>query len=169
MREAILHVRRGRSVLAPDDPASPYREPRPAAVSKAGKPSPGPGPVTRSQGRLLQGQQQQGLAAGVALQGQQVLAATVASKLRWVRSAATGTLWATPGGDLADVERTREEFLSLSQARSILAPYLEQKNISYLSTLRKNIVLDPIKYQASVPEWENAPSEKDIADYKSDD
>jgi hypothetical protein len=39
---------------------------------------------------------------------------------------------------------------------------------NYLVTSRKRIGIDPVHYQASVPEWENAPSEKDKADYRTD-
>lgn len=39
---------------------------------------------------------------------------------------------------------------------------------SYLVSTRKRIGVDPVQYQASVPEWQNAPFEKDKAEYKTD-
>lgn len=39
---------------------------------------------------------------------------------------------------------------------------------SYLVSTRKRIGIHPVEYQASVPEWKNAPSEKDTADYKTE-
>ncbi|XP_015690132.2 uncharacterized protein LOC107303816 [Oryza brachyantha] len=118
MPEVFLRVRRERSVLAPDDAASSYRE------------------------------------LGLELELDPV--PDMASKLGLLRSAAAG-------GDLADVEQKQmpEVFLSVRRVRSIM-------NIDYTSASRKGILIDPILCQASVPEWRNALPEKDIADYTTD-
>ncbi|KAL6636603.1 hypothetical protein ACP70R_024175 [Stipagrostis hirtigluma subsp. patula] len=114
--------------------------------------------------------------------------------VRWARRAAAGALWEVRGRNrgIDDEEALAGVVLALRQELSALepddpdSPYAKiQKrhyrqgtrssgriagnpSASYLASKRKRIGIDPVQYQASVPEWENAPSEKDKADYKTD-
>ncbi|KAL6893774.1 hypothetical protein ACP4OV_007872 [Aristida adscensionis] len=112
----------------------------------------------------------------------------------WARRAAAGALWAAPGRNrgIDDEEGLAGAMVALRQARSVLKPddpdspfakKRQQKQgtrrsgriagelsclSSFLASSRKRIGVDPLHYQASIPQWESAPSEKDKADYKTD-
>ncbi|TVU43878.1 hypothetical protein EJB05_03762 [Eragrostis curvula] len=113
--------------------------------------------------------------------------------VQWAQRAAAGALWAVRGRNrgLEDEERVGAVILALRRARLVLepgdpkSPYAKKRIQrqgtrsseriageltrlpSYLST-RRHIGIDSVQYQASVPEWKNAPSEEDKADYKTD-
>ncbi|XP_062213149.1 uncharacterized protein LOC133913995 [Phragmites australis] len=118
-----------------------------------------------------------------------------AGAVSWARRAAAGALWAVRGRNRGiddDEERLGAVILAVRHARSELkpddadTPYAKKRlqrqgtrssgriagELSHLSSFlvstRKRIGIDHAKYQASVPQWENAPSEKDKADYKTD-
>ncbi|XP_062209057.1 AT-rich interactive domain-containing protein 1-like [Phragmites australis] len=116
----------------------------------------------------------------------------VGGAVRWARSAAAGTLWAVRGRNRGiddDEERMGALILAVRHVLSELkpddpdTPYAKKRLhrqgtrssariaghlSSFLVSTRKCIRIDSVQYQASVPEWENAPSEKDKADYRTD-
>ncbi|KAK3148886.1 hypothetical protein QOZ80_3AG0209980 [Eleusine coracana subsp. coracana] len=114
--------------------------------------------------------------------------------VRWARRAATGALWAVRGRNRGldeEEEPMGAAILAMRQSRSELkpddpeSPYSKKRilrqgtrssgrisgQLSHLSSYlvsRKHIGVGPVQFQASVPKWENAPSEQDKADYKTD-
>uniref|UniRef100_J3LUC5 ELM2 domain-containing protein n=1 Tax=Oryza brachyantha TaxID=4533 RepID=J3LUC5_ORYBR len=198
MPEVFLRVRRERSVLAPDDAASSYRELGldPDMASKLG--------LLRSAaagGDLADVEQKQMPEVFLRVRRERSVLAPddAASSHRELgldpdMDSQLGILRrAGAGGHLADVEQKQmpEVFLSVRRVRSIMFCFLFHcfsglsigdcstnricRNLGYCTSVlfwqsasRKGILIDPILCQASVPEWRNALPEKDIADYTTD-
>jgi hypothetical protein len=109
MREAVLYVRRERSVVAPDDLTSPHNEPRvAAAMALSWARSAGAGGLWNTRGRARAHVQPMREVILGARRERTVLAAddpaspyneprvAAATTLSWVRSAGAGALWYTP-------------------------------------------------------------------------
>ncbi|KAF7062046.1 hypothetical protein CFC21_068689 [Triticum aestivum] len=110
--------------------------------------------------------------------------------VRTARRVAAGAVWAAKAGrghgrGLGNVGRMREVLLTVRGARCARVrnddddddyPYPQESRsperlnckISYLSNYPlKRVRTDPVKHQASVPEWKNAPSVEYTDDYKA--
>uniref|UniRef100_A0A0E0KKY5 Uncharacterized protein n=1 Tax=Oryza punctata TaxID=4537 RepID=A0A0E0KKY5_ORYPU len=136
MREAILYVRRERSVLAPDDLTSPHNEPRvAAAVALSWSRSAGAGELWNTPGRERAHVEPMRKAILDARRESSVLAAdapaspyneprvAAAATLSWVRSAGAGALWNTP-----EREDDAGGFV-LAPAHDPASPYLEVQEV----------------------------------------
>ncbi|OEL25034.1 hypothetical protein BAE44_0013950 [Dichanthelium oligosanthes] len=122
--------------------------------------------------------------------------ALVDGAMAWKRRAAAGELWAVPGRNpgIVDDEEQMAVILALRHERSEEVdpdepgtPYSKKQKrrhkqgirsseriagdlshlSSFLGSTRKRIGMDPVMYQAAVPDWVNAPSEEDKAEYRN--